>query len=168
MRDGHGAPPWSRVGGPLVLAGVGWLCSAQMMFADDGVRALVSNCRDSPGTAVYVLPLAWAGLVLGVVAVCWGGWQLVAAGRRKELRIGLRQVALCVVLPVAVVAVPLQYALAQTAVRDSGYRHSSCFGLGQLGQGADGVGSSTEWTAKPPLVTGAKGASAMQVPTTGW
>lgn len=148
-----------------MLAGVGWLCSVPTLIADDDVRALVSRCQDSPGAAAYVLPLAWAGLVLGVVSVVWGGRQLVAAGRRKALRTGLGQLALWVVLPVAAVAVPFQYALAQTAAHDSGYQHSRCFGLGQ---GADGVGSSTEWTAKPPLMTGAKGASAMQVPTTGW
>ncbi|MET8628482.1 hypothetical protein ABZW30_32860 [Kitasatospora sp. NPDC004669] len=110
------------------------------MVADEDVRAVVSRCQDSPGAAVYVLPLAWAGLLLGVAAVCWGCWQLVTAARRKALRVGLGHAALCVLLPVAAVAAPLQYALAQTAAHDTGHQRSSCFGQGQART------LSTEWT----------------------
>ncbi|MFH8382369.1 hypothetical protein ACH4E7_15695 [Kitasatospora sp. NPDC018058] len=110
------------------------------LVADEDVRAVVSRCQDSPGAAVYVLPLAWTGLLLGVAAVCWGGRQLVTAARRKALRVGLAHAALCAVLPVAAVAAPLQYALAQTAAHDTGYQHNRCFGQGQA------VTLSTEWT----------------------
>lgn len=101
---------------------------------------MVSRCQDSPGAAVYVLPLAWAGLLLGVAAVCWGGWQLVTAVRRKALRVGLGHALLCAVLPVAVIAAPFQYVLAQIAAHDTGYQHNRCFGKGQART------LSTEWT----------------------
>ncbi|MFG2848803.1 hypothetical protein ACGF12_37480 [Kitasatospora sp. NPDC048296] len=128
MREGSGAARGFRTGGPLVLAGAGWLCGVPTLLADDDVRALVSRCRDSAGAPVYVLPLAWLGLLSGIGAVCWGGWQLVTARRRSVVRTGLGHLALCAVLPVAVLATPVQYALTRTAVHDTGQQRSSCFG----------------------------------------
>jgi hypothetical protein len=128
MSEAPGPSRRFRTGGPLVLTGVGWLCGVPTLLADGDVRALVSRCRDSPGAPVYVLPLAWLGLLSGIGAVCWGGRQLVAARRRSAVRIGLGYVALCVVLPVAVLATPVQYALTRTAAHDTGQQRSSCFG----------------------------------------
>jgi hypothetical protein len=112
----------------LLLACLGWACSAPAFLADDDVRALVSRCHDSPGAPVYVLPLAWVGLVLGIVAFCWGGWQVVTVLRRKTLRLSPGHAVLCAVLPLAVVAVPFQMAGVQTAAHDTGPQRSACFG----------------------------------------
>ncbi|KJS54430.1 hypothetical protein VM98_19085 [Streptomyces rubellomurinus subsp. indigoferus] len=129
-------------GGPLLLACLGWACAVPTLVADDDVRALVSTCHDSPGAAVYVLPLAWAGVALGVGAVCWGGWQLATGLRHQaKRRSGLGRALLCLVLPVAALAVPVQYALVRTAAHDTGTRHSTCFGLGRLTGTADPVGT---------------------------
>ncbi|MGA5817532.1 hypothetical protein ACPC54_06690 [Kitasatospora sp. NPDC094028] len=128
-------------GGPLLLACLGWACAVPTLIADDDVRALVSTCHDSPGAAVYVLPLAWAGLALGVGALCWGGWQLATGLWRRTRPFGLGRALLCVVLPVAALAVPVQYALVGTAAHDTGTRHSTCFGLAPLPGATDLVGA---------------------------
>ncbi|MEU9040434.1 MULTISPECIES: hypothetical protein [unclassified Kitasatospora] len=125
-----------RPAGPLVLGGLGWACSVPTVLADDEIHGLVSRCHDSPGAPAHVLPLAWVGLVLGIGAVCWGGRQLVTAAGRKARRLGpglgLGHALLCVLLPVAAIGVPLQYALAQTAAHDTGAQRSTCFGQGRL------------------------------------
>lgn len=118
-----------RARGPLLLAVLGWACAVPTIAADDTVRQLASRCRPGPGAGAYVVPLAWAGLALGVVAVCWGGWQLAVLLRRKALRLGLGHAALlCVVLPLAAIGVPVQYALVGTASLDSGAHRSVCSG----------------------------------------
>ncbi|WP_316524564.1 hypothetical protein [Kitasatospora brasiliensis] len=137
MSNEQRSPRWLRAGGPLLLGCLGWACGVPTLAADDGIRRLVSRCQDSPGAPAHVLPLAWAGLVLGVVAVCWGGWQLATAVRRKALRLSLGHALLCLLLPVAAIGVPFQYALAQTAAHDTGAQRSSCFGLGRLTGPAD-------------------------------
>ncbi|WP_030055159.1 MULTISPECIES: hypothetical protein [Streptomyces] len=129
-RANQRSPWWLRAGGPLLLGCLGWVCSVPTLAADDSIHGLVSRCHDSPGAPAHVLPLAWAGLVLGVGAVVWGGWQLVTAVRRRTFRLGLGHALVCVLLPVAAIGVPLQYALAQTAAHDTGAQRSTCFGLG--------------------------------------
>ncbi|MFJ9691167.1 hypothetical protein [Kitasatospora sp. NPDC101183] len=126
------SPGWARAGGPLLVACLGWACAVPTVVADDRLRRVLSDCRPGPGAAPYVLPLAWAGLALGVVAVCWGGWQLATVLRRGALRFGAgHAVLLCVVLPVAVIGVPVQYALVGTASLDSGPHRQPCVGLGE-------------------------------------
>ncbi|MFI6850381.1 hypothetical protein OG535_30065 [Kitasatospora sp. NBC_00085] len=121
-----------RARGPLLLVLAGWACAVPTLAADDNVRALVSRCQDSPGAAAYVLPLAWAGLALGVGALCWGSWQVVTVLRKKALRLSLGHGLLCVLLPAAAIGVPFQYALARTAAHDTGPQRSSCFGHDRL------------------------------------
>ncbi|MFD8750362.1 hypothetical protein ACFV0O_05175 [Kitasatospora sp. NPDC059577] len=137
MSEGQRPPLRLRAGGPLLLGGLGWAFGVPALLADGTIQGLVSRCHDSPGAPAPVLPLAWAGLALGIAAVCWGGGQLVVAVRRKALRIGAGHALLCVLLPVAVIGVPLQYALAQTAAHDTGVQHSTCFGQGRLAGEAD-------------------------------
>ncbi|MGW3074292.1 MULTISPECIES: hypothetical protein [unclassified Kitasatospora] len=132
MNEEQRSPRWLRAGGPLLLGCLGWAFGVPTLLADGDIHALVSRCQDSPGAPAHVLPLAWAGLVLGIGTVCWGGWQLVTAVRRRTFRIGLGHALLCVLLPVAAIGVPFQYALAQTAAHDTGTQRSACFGQGRL------------------------------------
>lgn len=132
MSDEQRSPRRFRARGPLLLACASWLCTVPPVIADGDVHALVSRCHDSPGAPAYVLPLAWAGLALGVGALCWGSWQVFTAVRRKALQLTLGHGLLCVLLPAAAIGLPFQYALAQTAAHDTGPQRSSCFGSGPL------------------------------------
>lgn len=132
MKEGQHSSRWLRAGGPLLLTCLGWACGVPTLLADGDIHDLVSHCQDSPGAPAHVLPLAWAGLVLAVGAVGWGGWQLVTAVRRRTFRIGLGHALLCALLPLAAIGVPFQYALAQTAVHDTGTQRSTCFGQDRL------------------------------------
>ncbi|MCC9307575.1 hypothetical protein LN042_10755 [Kitasatospora sp. RB6PN24] len=98
------------------------------ILADDDAGALLKKCHDSPAAPAYVLPLAWAGLALGIVAVCWGGWQLAAAFRKKSRRFSAGHALLCAVLPLAAIAVLFQVAVVRIAVQDSRPQPSPCFG----------------------------------------
>ncbi|MFI6155124.1 hypothetical protein ACIBCA_20815 [Kitasatospora sp. NPDC051170] len=133
MNDEQRSPRWLRARVPLLLACLGWACTAPTLVADADIHELVSRCLDSPGAPAYVLPLSRAGLALAVVAVCWGSRQLVTGVRSRTLRLSLGHALLCAVLPVAVIGVPVQYALTQTAAHDTGPRPSPCIGHGPLG-----------------------------------
>lgn len=141
MPEEQRSRPRFQGSGPLLLALAGWACALPTLAADDDVHALVSRCHDSPGAPGYVLPLAWAGLTLGVGALCWGGRQVVVAYRRRSARARPVHLLLLVLLPAVAVGLPFQYALAQTAVHDTGRQRSSCFGHDRLTPALDPAGS---------------------------
>ncbi|MDH6139258.1 MULTISPECIES: hypothetical protein [Kitasatospora] len=153
--DVNRTPGWLKARYSLVLVLAAWACTVPTLLADDDIGALLRKCQDSPGAPGYVLPLAWAGLVLGIAAVCWGGWQLVAVMRAKSHRPSGGHALLYAVLPVAVIAALLQAAVLQTAVKDSHPRPSPCFGSARL---------ATDWTASSIGLRGHGVGSARQVP----
>ncbi|WP_327070238.1 hypothetical protein [Kitasatospora sp. NBC_01302] len=127
-----GAPGWLKARYSLALVVAAWACSVPTILADDDMGALLRTCRDSPGAPAYVLPLAWAGLLLGVAAAGWSAWQLATVLRGKSRRLSTGHALLHAVLPLAVIGVLLQAAVLQTAVKDSHPRPSPCFGSARL------------------------------------
>ncbi|MER7751130.1 hypothetical protein [Kitasatospora sp. NPDC097643] len=133
MHDRPRPPRLFRAAGPLLLAAAAWACSVPTFVADEDVRALVSRCHNSPGAPAYVLPLAWVGVVLGLGAVGWGGWQVVTTARRNALGVG--GILLCAALPVMALGLLVQAAGIQTAADRTGPQRHTCAGQPPLRTG---------------------------------
>ncbi|TQF06127.1 hypothetical protein E6W39_32795 [Kitasatospora acidiphila] len=153
--DVNRTPGWLKARYSLALVVAAWACTVPTLLADDDIGALLRKCQNSPGAPGYVLPLAWAGLVLGIGAVGWGGWQLVAVMRAKSRQFSGGHALLYAVLPVAAIAALLQTAVLQTAIKDSHPRPSPCFGSARL---------ATDWTASTTGLPGAVVRNVKQLP----
>ncbi|MFD8594862.1 hypothetical protein ACFV1L_07660 [Kitasatospora sp. NPDC059646] len=119
---------WFRARHCLLLALLGWACSALALVPADAVQQRLRQCLDSPGAPRYAMVLAVAGLALNATATAWAAAQLAVVLRRDHRRVSTGHALLAVLLPLAALAVVAQLLVLTAVHGELGPHPSPCFG----------------------------------------